>query len=38
MYTGENRVMLRQGKPEQKYDGAFGAIFRINNCFQRSRQ
>jgi hypothetical protein len=25
-------------KPEQKFDAAFGTIFRISKCFQRSKQ
>ncbi len=28
----------RQGKPEQTFDVAFGTIFRIKKCFQRSKQ
>jgi hypothetical protein len=28
----------RKGKPEQEFDAALGTIFRINKCFQRSRQ
>jgi hypothetical protein len=27
----------REGKPKQKYDAAFGTIFRINKYFQRSK-
>jgi hypothetical protein len=27
-----------KGKPEQKFDAAFGTTFRISKCFQRSRQ
>jgi hypothetical protein len=27
-----------KGKPEHKFDAAFGPIFRINECFQRSKQ
>jgi hypothetical protein len=27
-----------KGKPEQKFDAAFGTIFRINKCSQRSKQ
>jgi hypothetical protein len=25
-------------KPEEKFDAAFGTIFRIRKCFQRSKQ
>jgi hypothetical protein len=35
MYTGKNRPVR---KPEQKFDAAFGTIFRISKCFQRSKQ
>jgi hypothetical protein len=31
--TSENK-----GKPEQKFDAAFGTIFGIFKCFQRSKQ
>jgi hypothetical protein len=31
--TNEN-----EGKPEQKFDAAFGTNFRINKCFQISKQ
>ncbi len=39
----ESRAMeeinnARQGKPEQTFDVAFGTIFRIKKCFQRSKQ
>ncbi len=27
-----------KGKPEQNFDAAFGAIFTIGKCFQRSKQ
>jgi hypothetical protein len=27
-----------KGKPEQKFDAAYGTIFRISECFQRSNQ
>jgi hypothetical protein len=27
-----------EGKPEQNFDAAFGTIFRINKCFQRSKE
>jgi hypothetical protein len=27
-----------KGKPGQKFDAAFGTIFRIDKCFQRSKQ
>jgi hypothetical protein len=27
-----------KGKPEQKFDAAFGTTFRISKCFQRSKQ
>jgi hypothetical protein len=27
-----------KGKPGQKFYAAFGTIFRINKCFQRSKQ
>jgi hypothetical protein len=39
MYTGKNELMRgREGKPEQKFDAAFGTVFRITKCFQRSKQ
>jgi hypothetical protein len=28
----------RKGKPEQKFDAAFGTNFRISKCLQRSKQ
>ncbi len=40
----ENCIQLRKStnesevKPDQKSDTAFGTIFRINKCFQRSKQ
>jgi hypothetical protein len=27
-----------EGKPEQKFDAAYGTILRISKCFQRSKQ
>jgi hypothetical protein len=27
-----------EGKPEQKFDAAFGTIFRISTCLQRSNK
>jgi hypothetical protein len=35
MDTGKNQPVR---KPEQKFDAAFGTIFRIGMCFQRSKQ
>jgi hypothetical protein len=37
MYT-EKITNESKGKPEQKFDAAYGTIFRINKCFQRSKQ
>jgi hypothetical protein len=34
----KNRPMKANGKPEQKFDAAYGTILRINKCFQRSKQ
>jgi hypothetical protein len=33
MYTGENRTNEREGKPELKFDAAFGTILRISKYF-----
>jgi hypothetical protein len=35
---GENRPMRSQGKLEQKLEAAYGIIFGISKCFQRSKQ
>jgi hypothetical protein len=32
-FTNESK-----GKPEQKFDAAFGTTFRISKCFQRIKQ
>jgi hypothetical protein len=38
-YTPEKVDYEREGKPEKKFDAAFGGtIFRISICFQRSKQ
>jgi hypothetical protein len=37
MYNGKIN-QSEQGKPEQKFDAAFGTLFRISECFQRSKQ
>ncbi len=38
MYTGKKSTNENQGKPEQKFDAAFGTNFIISLCFQRSNQ
>jgi hypothetical protein len=36
--TLEKLTNESKGKPEQKFDTAFGTTFRISKCFQRSKQ
>jgi hypothetical protein len=38
MYTGQNRPENGKGKPEQKFDAAFGTIFIIIKFLQSSKQ
>jgi hypothetical protein len=33
-----NSTNQREGLSEQKFDAAYGTIFRISKCFQRSKQ
>ncbi len=36
--TLEESTNESKGKPEQKFDAAFGTTFKISKCFQRSKQ
>jgi hypothetical protein len=38
IFHGKKLTNERKGKPEQKFDAAFGTIFRISKSFQRSKQ
>jgi hypothetical protein len=37
-FTLEKSTSESEGKPEQKFEGAFRTTFRISNCFQRNKQ
>jgi hypothetical protein len=38
MCTGKKSTNESKGKLEQKFDAAYGTIFRISKCFQRSNE
>jgi hypothetical protein len=38
MYIGENSTNESEGKPEQKFDAAYGTVFRNSTVLSKSKQ